>query len=137
GESFRLETDAGDILAERVVIASGGLSIPKIGATDFAFRIARQFGLKLVEPRPALVPLTFDQAAWQNFASLAGISLEVDIETGEKKSRMHFREDLLFTHRGLSGPAVLQISSFWQPGTPLRVNLLPDIDVADMLVQEK
>ena len=125
------------IVAASVVIASGGLSIPKIGATDFAFRVAKQFGLKLVEPRPALVPLTFDDRAWAPFVPMAGIALEVDVETGAKKTRGHFREDLLFTHRGLSGPAVLQISSFWQPDTPLTLNLLPQIDVAKTLIREK
>ncbi len=125
------------IVAASVVIATGGLSIPKIGATDFAFRIARQFGLKLVEPRPALVPLTFDDQAWAPFVPMAGIALQVDVETGVKKSRGHFREDLLFTHRGLSGPAVLQISSFWQPNTPLTLNLLPQIEVAETLIREK
>ena len=137
GDAFRLETDAGDIVADKVVIASGGLSIPKIGATDFAYRIAKQFGLKLIEPRPALVPLTFDDDAWEPFLPLAGVALPVDIETGEKKGRGYFREDLLFTHRGLSGPAVLQISSFWQPGTALRLNLLPEIDVAQALIDNK
>jgi predicted Rossmann fold flavoprotein len=137
GETFRIDTDSGEILADSVVIASGGLSIPKIGATDFAYRIAKQFGLKLVETRPALVPLTFDSAAWEPFVPLAGIALEVDIETGQKKSRGHFREDLLFTHRGLSGPAVLQISSFWQPGTALSLNLLPEMDVAAVLIEGK
>ena len=92
----------------------------------------------MIEPRPALVPLTFDATGWQPFVPLAGIALPVDIETGAKKTRMHFREDLLFTHRGLSGPAVLQISSFWQPGAPLTVNLLPDMDVADeLLIEDK
>lgn len=137
GERFVIGTGNGSVLAKNVVIATGGLSIPKIGATDFAYRIAKQFGLKLVEPRPGLVPLTFDTAAWEPFVPLAGISLEVDIETGEKKSRMHFREDLLFTHRGLSGPAVLQISSFWQPGTALVLNLVPEIDVAQNLIESK
>jgi predicted Rossmann fold flavoprotein len=137
GELFLLDTDAGPITARSVVIATGGLSIPKIGATDFAFRLAKQFGLKLVEPRPALVPLTFDHRGWEPFIPLAGIALEVDIETGEKKARMQFREDLLFTHRGLSGPAVLQISSFWQPGTPLALNLVPEVDVAATLIEGK
>jgi predicted Rossmann fold flavoprotein len=137
GDAFRLETDAGEIIANKLVIASGGLSIPKIGATDFAYRIATQFGLKLIEPRPALVPLTFDDDAWEPFVPLAGVALPVEIETGEKKARGYFREDLLFTHRGLSGPAVLQISSFWQPGTALRLNLLPDVDVAQALTHNK
>ncbi|MFC7517233.1 NAD(P)/FAD-dependent oxidoreductase [Herbaspirillum sp. GCM10030257] len=137
GETFRLDTDAGTIHAASVVIATGGLSIPKIGATDFAFRIAKQFGLKLIDPRPALVPLTFDPTAWEPFVPLSGIALEVDIETGEKKARTHFREDLLFTHRGLSGPAVLQISSFWDPGKPLTLNLVPETDIAETLVEGK
>jgi hypothetical protein len=137
GEAFRIATDSGEILAHSLVIATGGLSIPKIGATDFAYRIARQFGLKLIEPRPALVPLTFDAQSWQAFVPLAGVSLEVDIETGEKKSRGYFREDLLFTHRGLSGPAVLQISSYWQAGMALAIDLVPNEDVAEALVQGK
>lgn len=141
---FALDIGTGDnssggetIHAKSVVIASGGLSIPKIGATDFAFRIAKQFGLKLVDPRPALVPLTFDESAWQPFVPLAGIALEVEVVTGERKTRGFFKEDLLFTHRGLSGPAVLQISSFWQAHTPLTLNLLPQIDLGATLVADK
>ncbi|HEY8027820.1 MAG TPA: NAD(P)/FAD-dependent oxidoreductase [Burkholderiaceae bacterium] len=137
GELFRIEAEGGEILAEKVVIASGGLSIPKIGASDFAFRLAKQFGLKMIEPRPALVPLTFDEAAWQPFVPLAGIALPVDIETGEKKDKGYFREDLLFTHRGLSGPAVLQISSFWEPGAALTLNLLPEVDLSQELIESK
>ncbi|MBA5639007.1 NAD(P)/FAD-dependent oxidoreductase [Duganella sp. LX20W] len=138
---FLLQTDCGDIEAASVVVATGGLSIPKIGATDFGHRIARQFDLKLVEPRPALVPLTFDEAAWKPFVPLAGIALEVDVETGSFKGRNptggRFREDLLFTHRGLSGPAILQISSYWQPGTPIVINLLPEMDLAQALIEGK
>ncbi|OWY35262.1 NAD(P)/FAD-dependent oxidoreductase [Herbaspirillum aquaticum] len=136
-EQFRIATSAGEIQASSLVIATGGLSIPKIGATDFAYRIARQFDLKLVETRPGLVPLTFDGKAWQSLTELAGIALEVEVETGVKKERGHFLEDLLFTHRGLSGPAILQISSFWKPGTPLTLNLLPQLDVADTLIEGK
>lgn len=141
GERFLVQTSAGLIEAESVVIATGGLSIPKIGATDFGYRIARQFDLAIVEPRPALVPLTFDLQQWQPFVPLAGVSLEVDVETGTLKGRKatgaRFREDLLFTHRGLSGPAILQISSFWQPGTPITINLLPELDVAATLIEGK
>jgi predicted Rossmann fold flavoprotein len=137
GEAFRLDTDNGVLSAANVVVATGGLSIPKIGATDFAYRIARQFDVKLVETRPGLVPLTFDSAAWQSLVELAGIALEVEVETGSKKERGYFLEDLLFTHRGLSGPAILQISSFWQTGTPLEINLLPAIDVAAYLIEGK
>jgi predicted Rossmann fold flavoprotein len=136
-EKFAIGTDGGELTADNVVVASGGLSIPKIGATDLAFRIARQFDIPVIEPEPALVPLTFNAAGWQPFVPLAGIALPVDIETGAKKARMHFREDLLFTHRGLSGPAVLQISSFWQQGGALTVNLLPEIDVAEELLKDK
>lgn len=140
-EGFLIATDTGDILADSLVIASGGLSIPKIGATDFGYRIATQFGLNIIEPRPGLVPLTFDGPSWEAFAPLAGIALEVEVETGSGKGkgarRGHFREDLLFTHRGLSGPAILQISSYWQPGTPIVLNLLPDMDVAQVLIEGK
>jgi predicted Rossmann fold flavoprotein len=134
---FLVYTEKGVVNAANVVIATGGLSIPKIGATDFSYRIAKQFDLKIVEPRPALVPLTFDATNWEPFVPMAGISLEVDIETGVKKSKMVFREDLLFTHRGLSGPAILQISSYWQPGQTIRVNLLPELDVAEELISAK
>jgi predicted Rossmann fold flavoprotein len=140
-DGFVLKTDHGDIAARNVVVASGGLSIPKIGASDLGYRIATQFGLKVVEPRPGLVPLTFDGPSWQPFAPLAGIALEVDVETGSGKGRGakrgYFREDLLFTHRGLSGPAILQISSYWQPGTPIVLNLLPEMDVAQVLIESK
>ena len=137
GEAFHITTDAGEIIAQQVVIASGGLSIPKIGATDFAFRIAKQFGLQVIEPRPALVPLTFNESDWQSFIPLAGISLEVDVATGDKKTGGRFREDLLFTHRGLSGPAVLQISSYWKNDAALTLNLLPGLDVAQELLSAK
>ncbi|WP_426178099.1 NAD(P)/FAD-dependent oxidoreductase [Massilia sp. TWR1-2-2] len=140
-ERFLLSTDTGDIDADNVVIATGGLSIPKIGATDFGYQLATQFGLALVEPRPGLVPLTFDGPSWETFAPLAGIALEVEVETGSGKGKTalkgKFREDLLFTHRGLSGPAILQISSYWTPGTPIIVNLLPDMDVAETLIEGK
>jgi predicted Rossmann fold flavoprotein len=120
---FELDTDAGPVNAARVVVATGGLSIPKIGASDFGYRVAKQFGHRVIEPRPALVPLTFDAQAWQPFSALSGVSLEVAIETGSGPARGRFVEDLLFTHRGLSGPAVLQISSYWTPGTPIRIAL--------------
>jgi len=111
----------------QLVVATGGLSIPKIGASDFGYRLAKQFGHRVIEPRPALVPLTFDAAAWQPFSALSGLSLEVAIETGQGRERGRFVEDLLFTHRGLSGPAVLQISSYWTSGTPIRI-ALADLD---------
>ena len=135
--SYEIDSDRGTIHCGAVVIATGGLSIPKIGATDFGYRVAKQFALPMVAPRPALVPLTFDEAAWAPFAQLSGLSLPVDIATGSKKNSMAFREDLLLTHRGLSGPGVLQISSYWQEGTPIRLNLAPETDVAQLLVHAK
>ena len=134
---YELDTDQGVVQTRKVVIATGGLSIPAIGATDFGFRVAKQFGLRTVEPRPGLVPLTFDGAGWVPYAGLAGLALPVLIETGDKKNRMVFAEDLLFTHRGLSGPAVLQISSYWKPGTPIRINLAPEVDLPAALADAK
>jgi predicted Rossmann fold flavoprotein len=134
---FALATTVGRIECARLVIATGGLSIPKIGATDFGHRIARQFGLKVVEPRPALVPLTFGAEEWAPFARLAGVSLEVGVQTGEGRGRGDFVEDLLFTHRGLSGPAILQISSYWQPGEPIEVDLAPGIGLGAALCEAK
>ena len=139
GESTRytLVTSDGSLQTTSLVVATGGLSIPKIGASDWGYRLASQFGLRLVERRPGLVPLTFDGEAWAPYAQLAGLALPVGIETGEKKSRMHFDEDLLFTHRGLSGPGVLQISSYWQEGTAIRLNLAPDMNLPERLQEAK
>ena len=134
---YELDTDRGPVSSRSVVIATGGLSIPKIGATDFGYRIAKQFGLRLVEPRPGLVPMTFDGDHWLPYAGLSGLALPVRIETGDKKARMAFNEDLLFTHRGLSGPAVLQISSYWHDNTPIRLNLAPDADLPAALARAK
>jgi predicted Rossmann fold flavoprotein len=136
-DGFELDTDRGALRSASVVIASGGLSIPKIGASDFGYRLARQFGHAVVETRPALVPLTFDEAGWAPFAALSGLSLEVGIETGAGKTRGRFVEDLLFTHRGLSGPAVLQISSYWLAGQPLRIDLAPARELASILTEAK
>jgi predicted Rossmann fold flavoprotein len=135
--SYELDSDRGTIACRSVVVATGGLSIPKIGATDFGYRIARQFDLPIIPPRPALVPLTFDENSWAPFAQLSGVSLPVEIATGNKKGAIAFLEDLLFTHRGVSGPGVLQISSYWQPGAPIRINLAPDQDLAARLALAK
>ena len=137
GLGFELDTARGSVGAAQLVVATGGLSIPKIGATDFGYRLARQFGHRVIEPRPGLVPLTFDAATWAPFASLAGVSLEVGIEAGAGKTRQRFVEDLLFTHRGLSGPAVLQASNYWREGTALRIDLAPGQDLADTLHRDK
>ena len=142
--SYQINSDRGSVVCHTVVVATGGLSIPKIGATDFGYRLAEQFGHTLVPLRPALVPLTFDAADWAAFAPLAGLSLPVRVQTAEAASRKKawasagtFDEDLLFTHRGLSGPAVLQISSYWQEGTPIRINLTPKSDVLETLQSSK
>ena len=142
--SYQIDTDRGLIETPQIVVATGGLSIPKIGATDFGYRIAQQFGQRMIEPRAALVPLTFDGEAWLPFAQLAGLALPVQIETGaadtspkQRKKATVFAEDLLFTHKGLSGPAVLQISSFWQAGQSLRVNLAPGQDLNQALLKAK
>jgi predicted Rossmann fold flavoprotein len=121
-EGFVLDTTAGGVCAPALVIATGGLSIPKIGASPFGYKVAEQFGLNIVPPRPALVPLTFDALQLERFGDLSGISTEAIVSAGEGR----FRESLLFTHRGLSGPAILQVSSYWTPGTSLHVDLLPD-----------
>jgi len=113
------------------------MAIPQLGATDFALKVARQFGLKVVEPRPALVPLTFDAGQWKPFAALSGVSLEVMVRCGTGKTKAAFLEDLLFTHRGLSGPAILQISSYWNPGEPIQIDLAPDQDLENALLQAK
>ena len=134
---FEIDTARGPVEARSVVVATGGLPVPKVGATDFGLRLAKQFGHAIVEPRPALVPLVFDTAAWAPFVALAGVSLEVQIASGTGKQRTEFLEDLLFTHRGLSGPAVLQASSYWQPGEALEIAFAPGTAWADTLVRAK
>ena len=137
GARFEIDTDRGPVEARSVVIATGGLPVPKIGATDFGLRIAKQFGHAIVEPRPALVPLVFDAAEWAPFVALAGVSLEVEISSGSGKQRARFVEDLLFTHRGLSGPAVLQASSYWQAGETLQIAFGPGTDWTQTLARAK
>jgi predicted Rossmann fold flavoprotein len=118
---FILETSRGIFLSSALVVATGGLSIPKLGATAFGYRIAEQFGLALQPCRPALVPLTFTPEDLARYSGLSGISTEAVTSVGAQ----HFREKLLFTHRGLSGPSVLQISSYWQPDKPVVIDLAP------------
>lgn len=137
---YRLATTTGPIVARQLVLATGGMAIPQLGATDFSLTIARQFGLKIIEPRPALVPLTFDPATWSAFGSLSGLAIEVSLssdKTGAAPRQGQFLEDLLFTHRGLSGPAILQISSFWNPGEPIHINLAPEQDLERDLLAAK
>ena len=134
---FEIDTDRGLARGRQLVIATGGLSIPKIGATDFGYRLARQFGHSIRETRPALVPLTFDSVTWAPFAALSGLSLEARVRVGTGKTRGEFLEDLLFTHRGLSGPAILQVSSFWHAGAPLHIDLSPGRDLNAELLAAK
>jgi len=134
---FELATSQGPLHARKLVVACGGMAIPQLGATDFGLKIARQFGIKVVEPRPALVPLVFDAAHWKPFAALAGVSLEASVAAGEGRRRVRFLEDLLFTHRGLSGPAILQISSFWEPGASIAIDLAPGQDLQAELLAAK
>lgn len=136
-QRYAIHTDRGMVHSRSLVIATGGLSIPQIGATDFGYRMARQFALPVIEPRPALVPLTFDANAWAPYAALSGLSLPVRIETGDKKNKSTFMEDLLLTHRGLSGPAVLQISSYWKAGEAIRIDLAPGQDLTRHLLRAK
>ena len=133
GAAFLLEVAGTLVRADAVVVATGGLSIPKIGATDYGHRLARKFGLGLVTPRPALVPLTFASDAWASYAELAGLSVEASVQCGAGT----FLEDLLFTHRGLSGPAILQISSYWREGDALAIDLAPGRDAVRELLDAK
>jgi predicted Rossmann fold flavoprotein len=133
GSSFELETTRGRLVCDSLVIATGGLSIPKIGATDFGYRVARQFGLRIRETRPALVPLTFAAQKLGEMKALSGIS--IDARAGCNGAE--FRENILLTHRGLSGPAILQISSYWKRGDALSIDLLPDESAAEILTAQR
>ena len=126
-DRFTVRTDKGDFPATAVVLATGGLSIPKMGATGFTHDVVRRFGLRMTQTRPALVPLT------AKVPELAGVSLPVVARCGKAA----FREAMLFTHRGLSGPAILQISSYWKPGQEIAVDLLPDVDATEFVKQRR
>ena len=128
---FVVRTESTEFRAPALVVATGGLSIPKIGATAFGYDLARQFGLQIRQTRPALVPLILGRKDRTQYCDLAGVSAEVDVSTDQHS----FREKLLITHRGLSGPAILQISSYWQPGEELRLDLLPGSDPLATLKQ--
>lgn len=129
-DGFRVTLDSGDgLTARHLVVACGGKSIPKMGATDFGYRLARQFGLAVTETRPALVPLTFSGAVLEGMQALAGVSLDGQARCG----RVAFEDGLLFTHRGLSGPSILQLSSYWREGEPITVALAPGHDIAAAL----
>jgi predicted Rossmann fold flavoprotein len=128
-DGFRIGTLNGSVEAASVVIATGGKSIPKMGATGFGYDIAKQFGLKIVETRPALVPLTLDPNLLEKLSPLSGIGVPAEVRHGKTA----FREALLFTHRGLSGPAILQISSYWREGDDIKISIEPDTAVGDLL----
>ncbi len=126
---FAIETNQGSFNSKSLVIATGGLSIAPLGATDFGYSIARQFGLKIEPPRPALVPFTLSSTVQRQLSSLSGISLDASVAF----EGTEFRENILITHRGLSGPAILQISLYWEGGAPIVINLLPDADILNLL----
>jgi predicted Rossmann fold flavoprotein len=128
-DGFTIRAGEANFNGDSLVVATGGLSIPKMGATSFGYELARQFGLKIVDTRPALVPFTFNKEDSAHFCDLAGVSAEVIASSG----RQQFREKLLVTHRGLSGPAILQISSYWKPQQPITVDLAPDRELTAAL----
>jgi len=132
-DSFSISTNQGRFESSSLVIATGGLSIAPLGATDFGYRMARQFELRIEEPRPGLVPFTLTSSMLKQLTKLSGISLDALVGCDGQD----FRENILFTHRGLSGPAILQISSYWKPGTPISIDLLPDKDVLGMLTESQ
>lgn len=135
---FVLKSDRKNYTCDALVIATGGPSIPKMGASDFGYKIARQFGLKLITPEPALAPLTFTDNILDMTKMLSGVSIDsvlVEVDSNQKSTQ--FKDDLLFTHRGLSGPAILQISSYWSAGEAIKINLLPEIDLMAELQKNK
>ena len=136
GGGFELDTARGAVRAARVVVATGGLSIPKLGASDWGYALARRLGHRIVEPRPALVPFVCEGDAWQPFAALAGVALPVRAHAARAGAPV-FADDLLFTHRGLSGPAALQVSTYWRAGEPIVVDLAPQADLGRALVDAK
>ncbi len=139
-DRFQVESSEGLLTASSIIIATGGLAIPKIGATDFGYRIAKSFGHSIIPTRPALVALHFDFWEAEEYRTLAGISMPVEISTqsGKRaKDRITFEEDLLFRHKGLSGPGILQISSYWQPGRAITINFAPNIDLTQALLDLK
>jgi predicted Rossmann fold flavoprotein len=133
GSGFVTETAAGSWKTDALVVATGGLSVPKTGATSLGYDLALQFGLGIVACRPALVPFTFGPTEREAFEDLAGVSLAVTTRAG----RVQFQDKMLFTHRGLSGPAILQISSYWEPGEAIEIDLLPGTDLAGMLRERR
>ncbi|PRX08707.1 UNVERIFIED_ORG: hypothetical protein BCL66_10938 [Martelella mediterranea] len=133
GERFRLSVGGRAVIAHSLVLATGGKSIPKMGATGFAYDVAARFGIRVIEPRPGLVPFTLDPRLQAELKPLSGIGVPVEMTCGAGR----FREAMLFTHRGLSGPAVLQTSSYWSPGDEVAVRIRPDIALVEVLTAAK
>lgn len=133
GGGFSLQTSQGNMRCQSLVVATGGLSIPKMGATPFGYQLAEQFGIKVWPTRAGLVPLTLQPADKEIFSALTGIAVPCEVSFQNRS----FRENLLFTHRGLSGPAILQISSYWQSGEPIRINCLPDMQLLTELQRQR
>jgi predicted Rossmann fold flavoprotein len=132
---WQVQTDQGVETTKAIVMATGGLPVPAIGATDFALDVAKQFNLPVVEVRPALVPLSFTSDEFANLSELSGLSVPVKVSSGQKGQRYgvcHFDEDLLLTHKGLSGPAILQASSYWHEGEVIHINWLNDVDCDEL-----
>jgi predicted Rossmann fold flavoprotein len=138
-----VQTDQGAFACSSLVIATGGLSIAPLGATDFGYRLARQFGLEIEEPRPGLVPFTLSSEVLRELTPISGVSIDALVSAGGKHARRstapsaEFRENILITHRGLSGPAILQVSNYWHPGDPITINLLPDEEVLNILMAQQ
>lgn len=132
-DCYTLTTSMGEFVSESLVVASGGLSIPKMGASGLGYEIARQFGHTVLDTRAGLVPFTFSGAMQDLTERLSGVSTTATVSTGD----VNFTEDMLFTHRGLSGPAMLQLSSYWSPGDDIRIDLLPGTDATALLLQAK
>lgn len=128
-----MATSRGTSTAKSLVIATGGLSIPMIGASPFGYKLAEQFGLPIVKLKAGLVPLSFHPGEWKHYADLAGVSVKAEVSFGKRA----FTDDVLFTHRGLSGPAILQISSYWEPGLPISINFVPDHDLDELIAEHR
>ena len=132
-ETYFVKTNKGNFSSKSLVVATGGLSIPKIGATDFGYRIAKQFNLNITNLFPALVPLTFKNDTLEFCKNLAGISINASVAI----DKISFEEGLIFTHRGVSGPSILQISSYWKEGKPITINLLPSVNFYEILTNKR
>ena len=133
GDVFEVKTEGGTFTSDSLVVATGGLSIPKIGATSFGYKLAKQFGLDVLETSPGLVPFTYNPQDLELYDGLSGLSFDAIVSCGKTS----FRENVLITHRGASGPAILQISSYWKPGQSIKIHMLPDVDWLAFLKEKR